>query len=366
VNLLLVNWQDRLNPLAGGAETHLHEIFGRIAALGHHVTMLVSGFAGGAPREVVDGLEVHRTGSRHTFSLAAPRYYRAHLAKERFDGVVEALNKVPLYSPLWARQPVVLLVHHLFGATAFREASAPVAAATWMLERGIPLAYRHVPAQAISSSTAADLADRGLRSESVAVIHPGVDTRFFSPSDVPDRAGIPTFAYVGRLRKYKRVDLMLLAAAGLRRAGVAARVIVAGRGDQDRELRSLAGRLGLDADFRGYVSEDEKRSILRSAWANVFTSPKEGWGMTNIEAAACGTSSVASDSPGLRESVMNERTGLLVPHGDVDALTAALRRIATDRELVERLGAQALEFARGFTWDRAADRTLAHLAETVR
>ena len=52
------------------------------------------------------------------------------------------------------------------------------------------------------------------------------------------------------------------------------------------------------------------------AWALVFASPKEGWGITNLEAAACATPVVASNSPGIRESVRDGETGYLVPHGD--------------------------------------------------
>ena len=142
MNLLVLNWQDRLNPQAGGAETHLHEIFGRLAGRGHQVTLLVSGWAGAAARDEVDGMEVHRAGGRYTFSLAAPAYYRRRLRSSTFDVIVEDLNKVPLLSPLWAGPPVVLLVHHLFGITAFQEASPPLAAATWLLERPLGRVYR--------------------------------------------------------------------------------------------------------------------------------------------------------------------------------------------------------------------------------
>ena len=68
--------------------------------------------------------------------------------------------------------------------------------------------------------------------------------------------------------------------------------------------------------FHGFVSEEEKLALLRRTWANLFPSPKEGWGITVMEAAACGTPSLASDSPGLRDSVRDGETGYLVPHGD--------------------------------------------------
>ena len=73
---LVVNWLDRLNPLAGGAETHLHEIFGRLATGGHQVSLLSSGFPGAASREQLDGMMVHRVGARLTFGLRVPGYVK--------------------------------------------------------------------------------------------------------------------------------------------------------------------------------------------------------------------------------------------------------------------------------------------------
>ena len=106
-------------------------------------------------------------------------------------------------------------------------------------------------------------------------------------------------------------------------------------------------------------------ALLRRAWSLVFASPKEGWGITNLEAAACGTPVVASDSPGLRESVRHGETGYLVPHGDVAAMGERLRQIAEAPDLVTRLGAHGRRFAETFTWERAASETVAHLAEVA-
>ena len=368
MRILLLNWQDRLNPQAGGAETHLHEIFGRLTTRGHQVTLLASGWKGSGPRDRLDGIEVHRTGGRYTFNAVAPRYYRERLAGERFDVVVDALNKVPLFSPLWAKDPVVLLVHHLFGRTAFQEASLPVAALTWLLERPLAPAYRGVPVQAISQSTADDLVRRGLQREDVEVIYPGVDLDFFTPDASVERYPEPTFVYLGRLRRYKGVEIVLEALSRLIGEGVPARLIVAGKGEWEPNLRALAAELGIEerVEFTGFVSEERKREIFRRAWANVFPSPKEGWGITNLEAAGCGTPTVASDSPGLRESVVDGVTGLLVPHGDVDRMAAALRELATSPERTAALAAGAREFSKGFTWERAADETERHLQRHLR
>jgi glycosyltransferase involved in cell wall biosynthesis len=367
LNILVLNWQDLANPQSGGAEIHLHEIFGRLARRGHTVTLLCSGWPGAPARAEADGMRIHRTGGRNTFSLAAPAYYRKHLAAAPWDVVVEDLNKVPLFTPYWVRRPLVLLVHHLFGATAFREASVPFAAATWLLERPIPRVYRGLPAQAVSESTADDLAARGLRRSDVRVIHNGVDLEFFSPNPFVARFPEPTFLYVGRLKRYKRIDLAIEAVALLRARGTHVRLRIAGRGDEEPRLRAQVERLGVGdrVEFDGFVTEERKRELLRSCWGTVLPSPKEGWGIANVEAGACGTPAVAADSPGLRESVVHGQTGLLVPYGDAGKLADALASLAADPSLVARLGAGGRRFAEGLSWDRAADLTEAHLAEVA-
>ncbi|HEY5545635.1 MAG TPA: glycosyltransferase family 4 protein [Gemmatimonadaceae bacterium] len=362
MRILLVNWQDRENPQAGGAEIHLHEIFGRLAAQGHDVSLLCGGWRGCAPRATLDGIEVVRVGTRNSFRLLARRGYRAHFAGRPFDVLVEDINKMPLHTPHWGTVPVVAVVPHLFGSTAFQELPAPVAAAVWLAERSIPWVYGRVPFEAISESTADDLVARGIKRERIRVIYCGIDSQHYTP-DATARAEAPVFAYLGRLKRYKAVDLVL---EGFAKAAIpGARLEVAGAGDYRPALERLANSLDLGdrVTFLGRISEAEKLRLLRRAWALVFTSPKEGWGITNLEAAACGTAVIASDSPGIRESVRHGETGFLVRHGDTGALAAAMATVAADRSLVEQLGTQARSFATTFTWERAASETARHLDE---
>lgn len=367
MKVLVVNWLDRENPAAGGAEEHLHRIFGLLAHWGHEVHLLASGWDGAEARSERDGIRIHRTGGRHTFSVAAPAHYRRHLRSRGFEVLVEDLNKVPLFSPWWADEPVVLLVHHLFGRTAFQEASWPVAAATWLLERPLARAFRGVPTVAVSESTARDLEDRGFSRDLVEVIPNGVDVERLTPEPDGREFEEPSLLYLGRLKRYKRVDLVLRAAARLRGKGVPCRLRVGGEGDHREALERLARDLEMEGsvDFLGFVPEDEKVRLLRRSWVHVLTSPKEGWGIVNLEAAACGTPTVASDSPGLRDSVRDGVTGLLVPHGDVDALAGALARLLGDRELRERMGRAAREFAESLRWEDSARRMEAVLGSRV-
>ncbi|HKK08411.1 MAG TPA: glycosyltransferase family 4 protein [Gemmatimonadota bacterium] len=359
----MVNWQDRENPMAGGAELHLHETFGRLAARGHRVTLLVSGWEGGEARARLDGMDVLRVGRRYTFPLRVRGGYRALRSGAGFDLVVENVNKLPLLAPAWMHEPVVALVNHLFGATAFREAPWPVAATVWSVERLLPLVYRRTPFHAVSESTADDLAARGIERGRIEVIPGGIDHGFYRPDPEVERFPEPTLVYVGRLKRYKGLDVVIRALAGLRECGIEARLLVAGSGDDRSRLEEVAGRAAPRGAVRflGYVSEEWKRELLRRAWTNVYPSPKEGWGLTNIEAAACGTPTVASDSPGLRESVLDGRTGFLVAHDDPAAWTRGLARLCADAACRERLARGAAEYAARFSWERTAEETEASL-----
>jgi len=119
VNILLLNWQDRLNPLAGGAETHAHEIFSRVVAAGHHVTLYCSAFEGAKPLEMVDGMEVIREGKRNTFNLTLLHRYHADLRHRAFDIVIDDINKIPFFTPLYVRKPLLGIAHHLFGKSLY-------------------------------------------------------------------------------------------------------------------------------------------------------------------------------------------------------------------------------------------------------
>jgi glycosyltransferase involved in cell wall biosynthesis len=367
VNILAVNWQDRENPNAGGAEIHLFEIFGRLARRGHRVRLVCSGWRGAAPTATIDGIEVARTGGRSSFTLLGRGAVRRALAAERPDVVVEDINKLPLFLTTLTDRPFCAIVPHLFGTTAFDEASWPAATIVWAAERPLAPAYRRAWFHAISESTRDDLVARGVPASRVTVIHPGVDALRFTPLTGASRMPCPSFLYVGRLKRYKGIALAIraLAAARSRRGDLT--LDIAGTGDHRPELESLASALGLgDAvRFHGRVTEAEKIALFRGAWANLFPSPKEGWGITVIEAAACGTPSIASDSPGLRDSVRHGETGYLVRHGDVEALAGRMLELAGSPALVATLGAAARRFAESLTWERTASETERQLQDII-
>lgn len=364
MRILVLNWQDHENPRAGGAELHLREVFSRIVKRGHQVDLLCSSWESAPPRLTLDGIDVHRVGNRHTYPFLARGYYAERLAPNNYDVVIEDLNKVPLYTPLWGVRKLVALVHHLFGATVFREAPLPLAAAVWLSEVPLAALYRRVPFQAVSVSTADDLVARGIPRGSVRVIYNGVDSARLTPN-AAERSKTPLFVYLGRLKKYKRVDLVIRAFSLLKLPEAVLQI--AGSGDYRASLERLVKSLQLTdrVKFLGFISEEEKIHLLRRAWASTLASPKEGWGISNLEAAACATPVIAANSPGIRESVIDGETGFLVPQNDSVALAGAMRGLVESPSLVASLGAAGRRFAEKFTWDRAASDTIAHLEQVI-
>ncbi len=358
MRLLALNWRDPRNPETGGAEIHLHEILRRAVKDGHEVTQISQAVSGLPAEEIIDGIRILRHGKRNTFNFTLKNYALSLDIASNFDLVLEDLCKIPFYSPKWSPVPVLTIVPHLFGTTAYREVPLPLAFYVNFMESFIPRVYRNCSFVAISESTKNDLIRRGIAADNVTVIPCGIDTGFYTPGKPDPEPG--TFLYVGRLKKYKGIQLILAALAELRNAGKSYKLVVLGSGDYEKELKAITSRLKLDRQviFEGFVPQERKLHWLRKAWAAVFPSEKEGWGLTVIEANACGTPVIASNSAGLRDSVMDGRTGILVPHGDIEKLAGEMNSLASNSSLRSELGKNGIDWAAGFNWDVTADRMI--------
>ena len=366
--ILLINWQDITNPYFGGAEVHLHEIYGRLARdYDYDVTLLCTAYPGSTLEDEIDGMRIIRSaGSRNSFDRRVKAEYRRLLkAGEKFDLVIEDMNKMPFMAPKWSESPVLVQVHHFFGKTIWKEFPwylfpFPLYV-LWGEWRALKLyARRKLPVISVSESTAEDLMAAGIKRDRIRIIYNGIQTDVYRPDpDVPE-AEKPTIVYLGRIKAYKRVDVLIKAMPAIRRKIPNARLVILGSGDGLPALRKLADRLSLSdkiVHFAGFVDEDKKLKHLRKAWVAVNTSPKEGWGIVGMEAQACGTPAVVSDAPGLRESIIDGETGYLFPFGDEHALSERIAKLLTDEKLRRDMGKSAAEWAAKFTWDNAAKDT---------
>lgn len=354
MNILVVNWQDRLNPLAGGAEVHLHEIFGRIVNWGHKVVLLTSGFRGAKREEILDGICIRRRGGRSDFNFHVPFCVKDILRQEKIDIIVEDLNKIPFFTPLYVKKPVFAILLHRFGKSIFSETILPFAMYVYMAESMVPVVYRHIPFDVISESTMEDLVDSGIAQDNVYIHYCGIDKNVYKP----DKEGEKSFSitFVGRIKKYKSIDHLLYAIPDVLKSFPNLTIAIVGDGDDIPRLKKIASSLGLDevVEFTGFVSTKKKVRILQTSEVVVNTSIREGWGLTVIESNACGAPVIAADSPGLRDSVKDGYSGLLYPYGDIDSLVGAIKKLLSHRELLKQMQKNAIEWSKRFDWGESA------------
>jgi len=360
MTILIINWQDWHNRMAGGAEVYLYEIFSRLVQRGHRVILLCSRDAGQSARECRDGFEIIRLGRRSNFNFLAAAGLRRILRQTRVDVVIDDLNKIPFYSPLFTRTTVIGMPMHLFRRAIYQETNGLLATYVYLSERLIPLVYRRDPFIAISQSTADDLRDMGL----VPAIHIIRSGRPRVPSRGRVERDRNLVCYVGRVKAYKSIDHFLRALAQVR-AKRPIEAVVVGDGDARPGLEELARRLEVPVRFTGFVPEEEKYRWYQRARIVVQPSIKEGWGLTVVEAQACGTPVVCADSPGLREVVDNGRSGYLYPYGDIGALSERIAELLDNDNTWNGFSRHALAWVDRFSWDHAADDMEAVLSQAV-
>jgi glycosyltransferase involved in cell wall biosynthesis/O-antigen/teichoic acid export membrane protein len=318
--------------------------------------VIACGYPGCAPREQHGELTMHRVGGRSTvFPRAIWSQWRGLVSD--VDVTLEVVNGVTFLTPLWLRTPRATLVHHVHRDHYVREMGRAGSAAAWALETApLKLLYRGSRFLTISGAAARDISAHGIRPEQIEMNYLGVELDSYGPGP---RADHPMLLYLGRLKRYKRIELLLDVLEQIPEATLE----MAGEGDHREAIEHEIARRGLAPRvlMHGHVSEEKKVALLQRAWVNMTASSAEGWCLTVMEAAACSTPSVAMAVGGLPESIVDGQTGLLA-HTPQE-LVHKTRLVVTEPELRERLGAQARERAREFTWERTAERNLRVLEE---
>ena len=342
-----------MHPQAGGAEVRIHEIGKRLVQSGCSVKLICERWVGSKSVDFLDGVEIVRVAGRYGIHLKVP------LLLNRVDGydvvVDDIAHAVPWFSPLFTRKSVVGQVHHVHQEVLNLELLPFLARLVALSESTIRYLYKVLIV--VSESTKRELISRfDVSEDRIKVVPNGVDLEVYGPMR---KGSEPTVLWVGRVKRYKRVDHVLSAFRLVKKSFPDAKLFIVGDGNYLEVLKRISGRLGLsNVVFTGRVREEEKVRLMGSSWIIVSASLVEGWGMTIIEGAACATPAVAYDVAGLRDSVRDGVTGLLVEDGNVRALAEAVIRVLENEELRLRLGKNALEYARGFGWDRSAEEFL--------
>jgi glycosyltransferase involved in cell wall biosynthesis/O-antigen/teichoic acid export membrane protein len=358
LHILLLTDRDWTHPQGGGTGTNLYGQVTRWLDWGHRVTVIAGDYPGAARVEhPAPGLTLHHMGSRRTvFARAAWAVQRGGIGRDA-DVVLEVINGIAFFTPLWLRRRRVALVHHVHRRMYVEELGRVGAIAAFLLET-IPLRflYRATPFITISNAARGDLVELGVPEDRIHVAYLGVEPGQFRPGA---RSPEPTLLYLGRLKQYKRIERVLDVLEAIPQATLD----VAGDGDHRPALEAEIARRGLTDRVRmhGFVSEERKTELYRRAWVALTASSAEGWCLTVMEAAACGTPSAALRVGGLPESILDGQTGLLAHTSD--ELVERVRELVAAPEERDALGTAAQARAREFTWERTAAANLAVLEQ---
>lgn len=358
LRILVLADRDWTHPQGGGTGANVYSNVIRWTERGHDVTLVASAYPGSVAVERINPrLVVHRMGGRAT---VFPRTIWAVLRGLGRDADVafEVINGITFLTPLWLRKPRVALVNHphrdLYVGEFGRRLGRVLAAV--LEELPLRLLYRRVPFLTISRSAQGELVSiDGIPADNITIAYCGIGPGPFGPGErAPDRR----LLYVGRLKAYKRIEVLLDMLTELPDVTLD----IAGQGDHGETLDDEISQRGLGDRVRvhGHVDEQFKADLYRQAWLHVTASASEGWSLTVMEAALCGTPSAALAVGGLRESIVDGHTGILA--GDRTELLQRVRALLDDPGERERLGTAARERALTFTWERTADVTLAVVA----
>ena len=358
MKILIFNWRDITHPLAGGCEVNIHELGKRIVEKGNEVTLLCGEYEGCKKREVIDGIEIIRRGGKYTVYIYALLEYIQNLRKRNYDIIIDEINGFPFFTPLYTRKPIIAFIHHVTKKIFFRELPFIFASIGYIAERLIPLFYRKAVFITVSNSSREEIKEIGIPEDKIKVVYNGISETY--KPDWNKKSSYPHILYLGRLKKYKQLDHLIKAMKIVKKEVKNAKLSIAGSGDAEEELKKIVDEMGLNhhIEFHGYVEEKKKKDLLQSAWVFVTPSQKEGWGLTVIEANACGTPAIAYNVPGLRDSIRNRETGLLVANGDIHKLAEAIINVLKDEKLREKLSKNALNWSKNFSWDKSSERFL--------
>lgn len=320
-----------------------------LAARGHEVYWFANAFPGCAPNTRIDGIEIVRGGGKGSSIVAARKWFRT---QKRFDLVIDQHHGIPWYAPWWCGTNCVAYIHEVLGPIWDAFYRFPWNWIGKTQERWTHLLYRNVTFWTACESTRDLLMAHGVKR--VQIIRYGVHTVALPELESKPLEPPLRLVVVSRLAPNKRIDHAIRTLAALRDRGIAASMKIVGTGEMEGRLRDLVAecRLEEEVTFTGALKEAEKDGLLRESHLLLHTSQREGWGLNVIEANAMGTPAAVYPVEGLRESTLDNETGVLARGEWPELLAERIQQLVEDPLAYERLRVAAWERAKTFHWSR--------------
>jgi glycosyltransferase involved in cell wall biosynthesis len=356
----------RFHPYVGGVENTVLEVARRLAGCGHEVRVVCADEPAGSPPRV-DDIDVVRLPWRGKIgNTNICRGLGAALRREPRPDVLHTHLPTALFADAaagLAREtgiPLVLTYHNDLVGGGLKGVLAGVYNRLF-LPRLLSRSARIVVTNPVYPSQSPHLKEGDPK---IVCIPWGVDVDAFRPTaDMPAESPELVVGFLSLLdahHGYKGLDVLLRAAAALRREGTPVRLKIGGAGEARDDYRRLAAELGVAdaADFLGFIPGPELNAFYASCHAFALPSTdgrREGFGLVLLEAMACGRPVVTTPVVGVAGDLEASGAGLLVPPGDAAALADALRTLAGDRGALPAMGRNARRLVEErYTWERVA------------
>jgi phosphatidylinositol alpha-mannosyltransferase len=347
-------------PHLGGVTEHVHHLAAALERLGHSAIIVTSSMIGAGP----DGPSLRRIGtSRIIYSSGSfARVTTGWRLRKRLADLFrnERIDLVHVHGPL---APTL----GLSAAAAAHAVDLPVVGTfhSWFPHSALYRIFRR-PLQRRLDRYAAAIAvsepvvaahGRYFRAD-WHVIPNGIDVDTFHPDAAVDPGeSAPRLLFLGRLDPRNGLDTVLRAMPQILRARPDARLIVAGDGPLRNVYERLARPVRDSVDFIGYVNGDRPRHYASS---DIYLCPttKASFGITLLEAMACGTPMLVSDITGFRELVNGGSEAVLIPRGDPLAWAEGTVGLMADEARRQGMGRAGRTKALMFAWPLIAQRVL--------
>lgn len=357
MKILWLSWRDIKNPDSGGAEKVAFEIAKRLVKNGKKVTIFTSHFEDSKSKETINGVEIIRSGGLITCRFKAFLYYLKH---QDLDVIVDEINTIPFFTPLFAKSKSICLIHQLAKEYWFVHTIYPINLIGYLTEPFFLKKYQNVPTITVSRSTKSDLQKLGFKN--VSIIREGLS---FKPQFIKNKA--PKIVFIGRLTKAKKTGDAIKAFNIINRQFKKYILHIVGAGDSGyiRKLKNLTKKLGLrnKVVFEGFISEENKIKLLKKSKITLIPTLREGWNLVATESQALGSVPVGYNVPGLRDSIKNHKTGILTSPNPQALAQSTLVLLKNEKERL-KLAKNGFKFSRSFNWQNSYEDFLNILKNT--
>jgi glycosyltransferase involved in cell wall biosynthesis len=352
MKILILNWRDITHPLTGGAETSLFEHAKYWKSQGAQVVWFSARAGDNSSREEIEGIKFFRAGSHYTVHFLGIIYYL--LGKfGKPDIVIDCFHGIPFFTPFFiSHKKILAVIHEVAGKVWFLNSSKPIAVIGYLIEPIIFWLYRNIQFMTVSESTRKDLEALHIPKKYISVIHNGTDVVSQNKTQKQKK---PTLIYLGKITKDKGIQDAIQAFSIIIGQYPEAVLWIVGKEEREGTLREITRRYSYmekSIQYKGFISDKEKLNLLARAWLLLHPSQKEGWGLTVIEAARQKTPTVGYNVEGLRDSIMQGKTGILTDKNP-ESLAQEVIKIIMDTRLRNMLSQQAYEWSKNFSWEKS-------------